>query len=562
MLIDSVKKLVEAEFPDKGHINISIPEVKDHGHFSTNFAFVLAKSEKISPMEAAEKIKDKVLEKDGGEMIDKVEVVAPGFVNFWIKDGVIQNEFSVISKSDNWGRTDIGNKQTIIVEYSSPNIAKPMHVGHFRSTIIGDAIANLYEAIGYDVIRWNYIGDWGVQFGKLIYAYNTWGDEETLKEDPIKHLLALYVRFTQESKTNPELEGVGQEEFKKLEEGDEENRKLWEKFRKVSIKEFDKVYEKLGVKFDIELGESFYEDRLKPLIKDLQEGDFAERSEGALIINLEKYDMPPALIEKSDGASLYFTRELANLKYRVEEYKPEKIVYVVGLEQSLHFKQLFKVASMLGFDEGMFSHVGNGLVLGADGKKLSTREGKTIFIDDVLRDAEELTRKMIDEKSPDLPEEDKNRISELVAIGALKYNDLSQNRTSDITFEWERMLNFEGDSGPYLQYTYARLKGILRKTDVGEFDVKNLTLPIELEIIMKLDMFPEVIKYSAETFYSNHLAKYLYDLAQLVNRFYQEQPVLKAESGVSSARLNLIKSVSDILKKGLNLLGIEALERM
>lgn len=545
--------------------NVTVPEIEHHGHFTTNLAFALAKRDRMSPLQAAELIKAKIIETDPENIFERVEVAAPGFVNFWLSPKAIQHEFARIAKTKNFGESNPpagGRKRKIIVEYSSPNIAKPMHVGHFRTTIIGDAIANLYKKLGYKVIRWNYLGDWGVQFGKLIAAYRLWGDKNKLKTNPIRHLLDLYIRFTAESKGDFALEHAGQAEFKKIEDGDRENRKLWKLFRDFSRKDFDKVYKLLGVKFDVEIGESFYESHLKPLTHELVKKGIAKRSEGALIVPLEQFNMPPALIEKSDGASLYLTRDLANIRYRLSKYKTEKIIYVVGQEQALHFQQLFKVAEIMELGTNKFFHVGSGLVLGPDGKKLSTREGKTVFIEDIINEALSLTREIVKEKNPSLPEKEKERIARTVAIGALKYNDLSQSRLSNITFDWQKMLTFEGDSGPYLQYTYARLRSILRKAKAGKFDSKALALPGELDLVLKLSRFPEAIQKSAETFYPHHLAQYLYDLAKSVSRFYEEHPVLKAEPEVRNARLALIKSAADILKSGLNVLGIEVLERM
>ena len=296
----------------------------------------------------------------------------------------------------------------------------------------------------------------------------------------------------------------------------------------------------------------------------MQEKGLATRSEGALIVDLEKYGLPPAMVEKSDGASLYFTREVANIEYRVSKYSPEKIIYVVGLEQSLHFQQLFKVADLLGINTELF-HIGNGLVLGPDGKKLSTREGKTIFIEDIINKAISLTRKIVEEKNPTLlSEKEKDNIAQVVAIGALKYNDLSQSRTSNITFDWDKMLSFEGDSGPYLQYAYARLRSILRKAETlnSKPEILNLNSEAELNLILKLDSFPDVVRYAAENFVPNHLAKYLYNLSHAVNAFYHDNPVLNADPDVRNARLALIAVAAETLKTGLNLLGIETLEQM
>ncbi len=571
MLSNSIKVILDKGFPGLLY-KLSPPEIKTHGHLATNIAFVISKEKKMSPMHAAEIAKGILMHTSHKNFIEKIDIIAPGFINIWFTKDAIQKEFSKIGRAKNWGKPDKPAKKTVIVEYSSPNIAKPMHVGHFRSTIIGDAIANIHEFLGFKTIRWNYIGDWGVQFGKLAAAWKLWGDEAKLKSEPIKTLLDLYVRFSEESKTNPDLEKAGQEAFKKLEDGDTEIRKLWEKFRKESLKELEKTYKTLGVNFDITLGESFYEKDLKYIIGYLLGEEIAVESEGAIIIPLDDLGLPPAMIQKSDGATLYLTRDIANIIYRLKKYKPAKIVYEIGNEQELHFKQLFSIAKsdfMPELKEAQnteLTHVGHGLVLGEDGKKLSTRAGKTIFMEEVIEEAVEKTRKIIEEKNPDLSTKEKDKIAKVVAIGALKYNDLSQNRMSNITFDWDKMLSFEGDSGPYLQYSYARLKSILRKAGASyKLKTKNYSLlnsDLEFDIIQKLDRFPEVIQSVAKNYYPNELAGYLYDLAKSINHFYQVEPILKSEPNIKAARLALIQKSAEILKTGLNLLGIDTLEKM
>lgn len=569
MLSLEIKSLLDKGFPNLSY-KLSPPEVPAHGHLATNIAFVMGKARQIPPMKAAEYVKEFLTHTAPANLIAKIDVAAPGFINIWFTPEAIQKEFNHIARSKNWGKSNVGRNQKVIVEYSSPNIAKPMHVGHFRSTIIGDAIANIHEFLGYKTIRWNYIGDWGVQFGKLSAAWKLWGDEARLKAEPIKTLLDLYVRFSNEAKTNPELEKAGQEAFRKLEEGDKELRKLWQKFSSESQKDFDKMYRTLGVKFDVTLGESFYESSLKGIIAYLMHEEIAIQSEGALIIPLDDLGLPPAMIQKSDGATLYLTRDIANIIYRLKKYKPSKIIYEIGSEQELHFKQLFAIAKSDFMPElkaaktTELTHVGHGLVLGEDGKKLSTRAGKTIFMEDVIQEAVDKTKKIIEEKNKDLPELEKQKIAKVVAIGALKYNDLSQNRMSNITFDWDKMLSFEGDSGPYLQYSYARLKSILRKSGSKNYksQTKNLSSDLELEIILKLDRFPEVVAKVGREYYPNELAQYLYDLSKSINHFYQSERVLDSEPGVREARLALISTSASVLKTGLNLLGIDTLEKM
>ncbi len=576
MLSLTVKQILDKGFPNLSY-KLAPPEIKTHGHLATNIAFALAKVLKKSPLSAAEDAKKHILDNSPKDLIAKIDIAVPGFINIWFTKTAIQKEFLKISKTKNWGKTNLGRKgkkaQKVIVEYSSPNIAKPMHVGHFRGTIIGDAVANIHEFLGYKTVRWNYVGDWGTQFGKLTAAFRLWGDEKKLKAEPIKHLLELYVRFSAESKTNPELEKKGQEEFRKLEEGDKENRKLWEKFRKASIEDFNKTYKLLGVKFNVSIGESFYEKDLKPITEYLISQEIAVRSEGALIIPMDDFNLPPAMVQKSDGVSLYLTRDIANILYRIKKYHSAKILYVVGNEQELHFKQLFTIAradflydyspELKNRQDVELFHIGHGLVLGEDGKKLSTRAGKTIFMEEVIQEAVDKTKKIIEAKNPSLSIKEKNKIAEVVAIGALKYNDLSQNRLSNITFDWDKMLSFEGDSGPYLQYSYARLKSIIRKSRVSNsFDTKYLSTDLELDIIQKLDRFPEIIESVAKTYYPNDLASYLYDLAKSINHFYQVEPILKSEPSVQKARLALISACASTLKTGLNLLGIEVIDRM
>ena len=579
MLSIVIKNILDKKYPNVSY-KLAPPEVASHGHLSANISFALAKQFKKSPIAAAEDVKKHLLGNAPQNLFEKIEIAPPGFINIWFARDAIQKEFLEISRAKEWGSPSprlqrVNKKQAVIVEYSSPNIAKPMHVGHFRGTIIGDAIANIHQFLGYKTIRWNYLGDWGTQFGKLIAAYKMWGSEALLKKEPIKHLLDLYVRFTAEAKANPDLEIRGREEFKKLEAGDKENRKLWEKFKKESLKEFNKTYKTLGVKFDVTLGESFYEKDLKLITEYLISQEIAVRSEGALIIPLDDFNLPPAMIQKSDGVSLYLTRDIANILYRIKKYHPAKILYEIGSEQELYFKQLFAIAKSdflhdftpelknAGAIELM--HIGHGLVLGKDGKKLSTRAGKTIFFEDLINEAIDKTTKIIEEKNPKLSAKEKQRIAKAVAIGALKYNDLSQNRLSNITFDWDKMLSFEGDSGPYLQYSYARLKSILRKagkTHNPQLTTYDLNSDLELEIILKLDRFPEAIQKVAIGYYPNELAAYLYDLAKSINHFYQAEPVLKAPKGIREARLALISKSAEVLKTGLGLLGIETLERM
>lgn len=562
-MLSDLKKLI-AEQAGGDNFDFLPTDIKNRGHFTTNAAFLAAKKDKMPPIEAAERIKKALLEKQPA-LFSKIEVVAPGFINFWMSMEAIQNEFKEIVKSkDKWGKLKIKPKGTVVIDYSSPNIAKPMHVGHLRNTIIGDAIANIYEFLGHKVVRWNYLGDWGTQFGKLVAAYRLWGNKKEVEDHPISALVALYIRFHKEMETNPDLGKMGQEEFRKLEEGDKENERLWKWFKKESLVEFSKTYQTLGVKFDISIGESFFLKDLKPLIACLLVEGIAEKGEGgSLIISLEKYNLPPALIQKSDGATLYFTRDIASLEYRVKKYKPAAILYVVANQQALHFEQLFAVAEILGITEKTnLTHIKYGMVLGEDAKKFATREGKVVLAEEMIDKSVKFAREIIEHKNPDFSEREKKSIAEAVGMGALKYNDLSQNRLSDITFNWEKMLNLEGNSAPYLQYTYARLKSILRKTKPEKFSSKFLVKEADLELILKLSEFPEVVKKAGDTYSPHYLANYLYDLSKTFNHYYQTEPILKSEKDLRAARVGLIRSVAGTIKTGLSLLGIKTVEKM
>lgn len=546
-------------------MEVGIPAHESFGHYSTNVAMRLAAEEKKPPLQIAKDLAEKINFSAPKGMFSKIEAAPPGFVNFWLSEEFLQKELGVIYKNKKkFGEGRMGRGKKVIVEYSQPNIAKRMHVGHIRSTIIGDALANIFAVLGYKVIRWNYLGDWGTQFGKLIAAYKWWGDREAVKKDSINTLQALYVRFHEEMKTKPELENEGREEFRKLESGDGENRRLWKWFKDESLKEFEKIYKRLGVRFDTYMGESFFEKDMAPLISELEEKGLAKKSEGAKVVHLEKFGLPPAIVEKSDGGSIYLARDIAGLRYRVKKYKPAKMFYVVGNEQALHFEQLFAIAALLGLQGDNFAHVKFGAILGEDGKKLSTREGRVVMLEDVIDKAVSLARGVVEKKNSELPEKEKKSVAETIGIGALKFNDLKEHRTSDIVFDWEKMLSLSGQSGPYLQYTYARLSSIIRKAKrIGKFDLKHLSSDAELAIENKLLDFPEEIEKSAEQFTANNLALYLYELANLANRFYESTPILRDENDSRrNARLVLIDSTRAVLKKGLALLGMGAPEEI
>ncbi len=566
------QKIAEALGVAGDQVAITVPELDKFGHYSTNVAMRLAKERGTAPFELAQSFALQ-LEKSCADIFSKVEAVKPGFINIWVSEGFLQNEFATRADAVN-----LGEGKTVIVEYSSCNIAKPMHVGHLRSTFIGDSLANIFAHVGYNVVRWNYLGDWGTQFGKLIAAYKLWGDKATIEKDPIGELVKLYVRFHEEMKANPELEKQGQLEFKKLEEGDKENRKLWEWFKDESLLVFHKMFKRLGVKFDEEIGEAFYEDAIYDVLKDLREKELlVQSSEGGQIVNLDQFKLPVALIQKSDGASLYITRDIALIKHRLSRYKPAKIFNVVGNEQTLHFQQLYAIAGLLGLTSATLEHIKHGLVLGPDGKKLSTREGKTITLEDVINEITTRAYAVVSEKNPQLAEEERRAVAEAVGIGALKYNDLKENRNSDIIFNWDQMLNFHGDSAPYLQYTCVRLLNIVRKAEEGKRGPSEYVRMTEgargsvaaaddamkSALLKKILDFNDVVALCAETCYTSHLAKYLFELAKLGNQYYESVRILDDENVARrDGRLVLVCAIAETLTKGLNLLGIQVPERI
>jgi len=595
---------------------VEYPKQKKYGDYASNIAMILAKKLNKSPMDVAEEIVGELnKEKENKELFNKIEIAKPGFINFTLADKFLYRQLGEIIKlKDDYGRSEIGKNKIIVIDYSHPNIAKPMHAGHMRSTIIGQAICNTYKFLGYQVIADNHLGDWGTHFGKLIVAYRKWGDKKIIDQNPIVEITKLYVRFNKEAENNSELEDEARLEVKKLQDGDEENLKLWKFFVEESLKEFEKVYQIFGTKFDYVLGESFYQPMLAEIVKNALDKKVAVESEGAVVILLETSTtppdppllrggeipplkkgvrgissppceggagggLPPFLIQKSDGAYLYGTTDLAAIKYRKEKFKADKMFYVVSNEQALYFSQLFESAELLGLaKKENLVHIKYGLVLGKDGKKLSTRKGEAVSLTELIDKAISLAREIVEKKNPGLNEEEKNKIARAVGVGALKYNDLSQNRLTDIAFNWDKMLSLSGNSAPYLQYTGARIESILRKAEKENFKTSHghslprrgnnktsfdlLMEDIEKDIIRSLVKFPEIVEKSAEEYNPNIIADYLFQLASDFNLFYQKLPVLKAEPKLRQARLELIFAVSLTLKNGLSLLGIEVLERM
>ena len=562
-------KLVKAELAKtlgiQADFDVTVPEVQAFGHYSTNVAMRLAKEAKKPPFDLATEFAAKL---EGSKMFSKAEAIKPGFINLWLSDRFLAEQFTKVMESET--ESEIGKGKTVVIDQCGTNIAKPMHVGHLRSTVIGAALSNMYEAVGYKAIRWNYLGDWGTQFGKLIAAYKLWGNKKEVEAKPIETLLALYIRFHEEMKTKPELEKSGQEEFRKLEEGNVENRKLWEWFKDESMLEFDKLYKRLGVSFTHNIGEAYYLDAMREIVEDLKEKKFIVPSEGGWVAHLEQYNLPVALVQKSDGASLYITRDIASIRHRISKYKPEKLLYVVANEQTLHFQQLFAIAKLLGITTPA-EHIKFGMVLGEDGKKLSTREGKAVKLEDLINQITDRAYQVVNEKNAELPEQEKREIAEIVGIGALKYNDLKENRVSDITFNWDRMLDFHGDSAPYLQYTVVRLMSIVRKAGkIKNPDIANVSDELKPVLMKKMIDFGDVIELCVATNLTSHMAKYLLELAKLGSQYYEsvrildDSPAGEQASNIArrNGRLLLIESVAKTLTAGLKLLGIAVPERI
>ncbi len=493
------------------------------------------------------------------KFIKKTEIKGP-YLNFFIKKQVLVETTikEVLKQKEKYGYNNKGKNKVITIDMSSPNIAKPFGIGHLRSTIIGNSIANISKKLGYKVIKINYLGDWGTQFGKLIAGYKYFGNKELLKKDSIKHLLEIYVKVNQD----PVLEEEGRQWFKKLEEGNKEALKLWKQFKDLSIKEFNKIYKILNVEFDVISGESLYNKKMNAIVKELKEKNLLEESEGALVVNLEKYNLGVSLIQKTDGTSLYATRDIALAIDRYKNYKPINMIYEVGAEQKLHFKQFFKILELMGNQWAKdCTHVDHGLYLDQDGKKFATRKGKTVFMIDILNETIELAKKTIQEKNPNL--KNKDEAARKIAIGAIFYGDLKNTRTHDLVFDINKFLEFEGNTGPYLQYTYARASSILRKsnkisskTRIREVNEK------ELALIKTISQFPNTIENAYTQLAPHIIANYTFQLAQNFNEFYHACPILNQIKEIKESRLLIVRATTQTLANALSLLGIEVLEEM
>jgi len=560
------KAIIEAGFEIKS-IDIHIEKTKnpEHGHFATNTALLIAGKYGIKPRDAAEKI-EKYIKAD---VIEKTAIAGPGFINMWLKTEYYSNICKdMLDDIDSYlkGVIQLEEKQTMMLDYSSPNVAKPLGVHHLLSTIIGDGIKHIYKKVGYNVISDNYLGDMGTQFGKLIFAIKKWGDEKEIAKDPINTLLNLYVLFHNEAEKDSSIEDEARGEFKKFEDGDEINRKWWRKIVDWSLLELKPLYERLDIEFDYMHGESFYEDKMGEILKKGREDKvFVDGNNGAWIVMPNDPNDSPAIVRKSDGSTIYLTRDLAQTKYWEDTFKPDLMVWVVDVAQSLHFRQRFDASKKLNQTSAPMVHVNFGRMQFKDGA-MSTRKGNMVRLDDLLDEAEKRAHNTIDDKGIDLSEHEKKELSRIMGIGSVKYNILSQNRTTNITFDWDRMLSFEGNSAPYLMYTFARAKSIIRKSEVNLGSIESFKLvdlgDCEMEILTDVLMYPDVLVRAMEEFKPNHIANYLYHLAQSFNTFYNAEQILKTEDKLLKSRLKIVATVMTIIEDGLSLLGLEVPEKM
>lgn len=523
--------------------------------------FKLSRIFRKSPVQIAEELMNNI---ELSDSIERVQAVS-GYLNFFLNKSIFIQEVlkTIISQEDRYGSKDIGKGKNIVLDYSAPNIAKPFHVGHLRSTVIGNSLYKIFEFMGYNCIGINYLGDWGTQFGKLIVAYKKWGNKEAVEKGEIKELMSLYVKFHKEAEENPELEDEARAWFAKMEKGDEEALSLWRWFKDISLKEFNRVYEILGISFDSYAGESFYEDKMQPVIEELREKGLLTESDGAQIVDLEEYDMPPCIILKKDGSTLYATRDITAAIYRKNTYNFDKCIYVTGVSQSLHFRQWFKVIELMGYEwADQLVHVPFGTV-SLGGEKMATREGKVVLLEDILSKAIEKTRAIIEEKSPHL--ENKDEIARQMGVGAVIFSDLSSNRIKDVSFSWEEILNFDGETGPYVQYTHARACSVLRRANNEislDFDASLLSSKEEYQLVKTLYLFPEKIFTAMEELEPSVITRYLVDLAQDFNRFYHEHSILVEDQALRNARLALVQAVKITLVNGLKLIGLSAPEQV
>lgn len=539
---------------------IEVPPNKEMGDYAFP-CFKLAKIFRKAPNAIAEDLAGKIQPTDD---INKI-VNLGGYVNFFVnKESLAKKVINqVLSEKENYGKSEFGKGKTVVVEFSSPNIAKPFHIGHVRTTVIGNALSKIYQSQGYHVEKLNHLGDYGTQFGKLIVAYKLWGDKQAVEKDPIKELLKLYIRFHDEAEAKPEMEDEAREWFTKLENGDQEAKDLWQWFRDESLKEFSRVYDLLDIDFDSYVGESFYSDKMPAVIEELKEKNLLVESDGAMIVDLEDSKLPPALIQKRDGSTLYLTRDLASAFYRKKIYDFDKSIYVVGAQQELHFKQCFEIIKRMGYDwyKDMV-HVQFGMVSLEEGT-MSTRKGRVVFLEDVLNQAIDRTRQIIEEKNPDA--ENIDEVAKAVGVGAVVFQELSNSRIKDYTFSWDRTLSFEGETGPYVQYTHARCCAVLRKADQpvsADINYEALSDQDAADVLSVLETFNKSIMTAMKKNEPHIVTRFVLDLAQAFNKFYHNSPILVEDADLRAARLALVEATRQTIENALKILGMKAPQKM
>lgn len=539
---------------------IEIPPRSEMGDFAFP-CFRLAKTLHKAPNIIAAEIKDAI----GPEaFIDKIQVQG-AYLNFYINREIYAKTMIDAALSDNFGGSDKGADKVICIDYSSPNVAKNFHVGHLRTTIIGNSLYKIYSKLGYKVIRINHLGDWGTQFGKLIVAYKAWGSKEAVEQNGVAELMNLYVKFHDEANDNPELMDEARAWFNKMEQGDEEALSIWQWFKDISLVEYKRTYDLLGMDFDYYLGESFYRDKCQDVVDKVTSAGLLKESEGAMIVDLSEYDMAPCIVTKKDGSSIYATRDLAAIFYRKSTYNFIKCLYVTGQEQKLHFAQVFKVVELLGNEwaKEQLIHIPYGLV-SLEGAKLSTRSGNIIYAEDILHEAIDKSLEIIKEKSPNLP--DKEAVAKIVGVGSVLFNDLYNQRIKDVSFSWDKVLNFDGETGPYVQYTHARCSSVVRLAE--DFDP---TMPIDysvatdadaMDLLKTISRFPKAISDAADKYEPSIVARFAVDVAQAFNKFYNSTRINVPEKNIKNTRVMLTYLTKKTIKDALNLLGIDAPDAM
>lgn len=560
------QKISEVTKIDKEELKtyIEIPPNSDLGDYAFP-CFKLAKSLRKAPPVIASEIKEAIKLDDGS--IEKVEIVG-GYLNIYINKASLAETVlkEVAEKQEKYGSSNIGMGKNVVIDYSAPNIAKPFHIGHLRSTVIGGALYKIYNFLGYNSVGINYLGDWGLQFGKVMAGYDMWKDEYDFSQSEIQAILKIYVRFCQEEKEKPELTEIAREYFKRLEDGEEKEVETWKWIRRISLENYQKTYNLLNSKFDSYNGESYYNDKMDAVVDELREKGLLKESEGAQVVDLSEYDMPPCIIITSAGTTIYATRDLASLKDRINKYDFDKAIYVVGNEQRLHFKQVFKVLELMGYPEyaKKCEHVPFGLVVDKDGEKIGSRKGNSVFLEDILKEAIQKVEKIIDEKNPGL--EDKGEVARKVGVGAIIFNDLSNSRIKDEIFDWDTLLNFQGETGPYIQYIYVRTRSLLEKAgyvpDLENINFSKLQEKEAVETLKLLYRFNEFVTLAADKNEPSIISRYLIDVAQNFSTFYNEHKIITEDKAVQDARLALTYAVGTVLKSGVTLLGMEMPNKM